>query len=227
MIKTIIITGSRGLIGKELTKGLEKNYNIIELDLIFGHDLSNEDFVIKFFKENKADYLVNLFALNHRMDSNLSEKSTLFNISLKSFKDYLDINLVALFSVCREFAKNNLYGGIINFSSTYGLGSPIPSLYKGREKHIAYGVSKAGVIQLTKHLASHLAPNIRVNCIAPGGVLSNQSEEFKKEYSKKTPMKRMMKNGSELLGIVEYLCSEKSSYTTGAVFTIDGGWTIW
>ena len=47
-----------------------------------------------------------------------------------------------------------------NFSFTYGLVSPKPNLYDGSHKHIAYGVSKAGVINLTKYLAAHLAPSI-------------------------------------------------------------------
>jgi NAD(P)-dependent dehydrogenase (short-subunit alcohol dehydrogenase family) len=79
---------------------------------------------------------------------------------------------------------------------------------------------------LTKHLATHLSPNIRVNTIIPGGVEHNQSPDFKDKYSSYTPMKRMMKV-EELNGIVEYLISDSSSYTTGAEFKIDGGWTAW
>jgi NAD(P)-dependent dehydrogenase (short-subunit alcohol dehydrogenase family) len=87
-------------------------------------------------------------------------------------------------------------------------------------------VSKAGVINLTKFLATHLAPNIRVNCVAPGGVEHNQDEEFKKKYNKLTPLGRMMKK-DELNGIIEFLCSSKSSYMTGSTVVLDGGWTTW
>ena len=79
---------------------------------------------------------------------------------------------------------------------------------------------------MTKFLSTHLAPEIRVNCIAPGGVEFNQDKEFIKKYSNLTPLKRMMKK-NELNEIVEYLCSTKSSYVTGINFVIDGGWTIW
>ena len=79
---------------------------------------------------------------------------------------------------------------------------------------------------MTKFLATHLAPNIRVNCVAPGGAEFDQDDEFIKKYSTLTPMKRMMKT-DELDGIIEYLCTEKSSYVTGSVFVIDGGWTAW
>ena len=97
--------------------------------------------------------------------NNKRKKNTIFNISLQSFSDFLDTNLTSLFSVCREFARNNKHGSIINFSATTGIVSARPDLYNGAHKHIAYSISKAGVINLTKFLATHLAPNIRVNCI--------------------------------------------------------------
>jgi len=226
----IIITGSRGLIGTSVTDYFkQKQYQVVECDLQLGHDLSDEQFVIDFFKNNKADYLINLFALNHHIETSIEpwKKSNLFNISLESFNSYLYTNLVSLFSVCRQFAKNNSKGCIVNFSSTYGSVSPVPRMYKhDDEKHIAYGVSKAGVVQLTKHLATHLAPNIRVNCIAPGGVEAEQSDEFKYKYSVQTPLKRMMKS-TELNGLLDYMCSDKSSYMTGETVKVDGGWTAW
>ena len=99
-------------------------------------------------------------------------------------------------------------------------------MYDGAHKHIAYSVAKAVVINLTKFLATHLAPNIRVNCVAPGGVEHDQDDEFKKKYSKLTPLGRMMRK-DELNGIIEFLCSNKSSYMTGSTIILDGGWTTW
>jgi len=71
-----------------------------------------------------------------------------------------------------------------------------------------------------------LAPKIRVNCIAPGGVEFDQDDEFKQAYAELTPMKRMMKK-DELNELVEFLCKSDSSYMTGANIVVDGGWTIW
>ena len=221
----IILTGSEGLIGKQLFRYLNKNNKILKLDLILGHDLTNEEFVKKWFKENKAECLINCFAVNDHVD-NTRKKQTIFNISLKSFSKFLDVNLTSLFSVCREYAKNNKKGSIINFSATTGIVSARPDLYNGAHKHIGYSVSKAGVINLTKFLATHLAPDIRVNCVAPGGIKHKQDLNFIKKYSKLTPMRRMM-NKNELNGIIEYLCGSKSSYVTGSTFIIDGGWTAW
>ena len=219
----IIITGSKGLLGSEISNYLRKGNDIFELDLTLGHDLTDEKFVKEWFFNNKADYLVNCFALNDHVNDN-SQNQDLFNIKLSELTDYININVIALFSVCREFSKNNSSKGIVNFSSTYGIVSPLPELYKNGEKHIGYSISKGAVIQLTRHLAVHFAPKVRVNCLVPGGVENNQSSNFIKEYSSKTPLKRMMKK-NELNGIIELLCSDKSSYMTGSIITVDGGWT--
>lgn len=221
----IIITGSEGLLGTEISRFLNKYNKIIRVDLKLGHDLTNEKFVKQWFKKNKADCLVNCFALNDHVERK-QKRSTLFEISLESFSKFLDINLTALFSVCREFARNNKFGSIVNFSASTGIVSARPDLYNGGHKHIAYSVSKAGVINLTKFLAVHLAPNIRVNCVAPGGVKSSQNTKFIEKYSALTPMKRMMKK-NELNGLIDFLCSNYSSYVTGTTFVVDGGWIAW
>jgi len=221
----IAITGSEGLLGKTISKHLEKNNKIFRLDLALGHDLTDEKFVKSWFKKNRINCLVNCFAINDHVEKN-QKRPTLFDISLESFTKILDVNLVSLFSVCREFSRNNKKGSIVNFSASTGIVSARPDLYDGGHKHIGYSVSKAGVINLTKFLAVHLAPNIRVNCIAPGGVLNNQENKFIKKYAELTPLNRMMKK-NELNGIVDFLSSSQSSYTTGATFVIDGGWTTW
>lgn len=221
----IIITGSEGLVGKELSKYLAKNNEILKLDLLLGHDLTDEKFVQAWFKKNKADALVNCFAMNDHVGPG-EKRGTLFDISLESFSKYLEVNLTTLFSVCREYARNNKIGSIVNFSATTGIVSARPDIYGGKHKHIAYSVSKSGVINMTKFLATHLAPNIRVNCVSPGGIEFDQDEKFKKVYASLTPMKRMMKK-HELDEIIAYLCSKNSSYVTGANFIIDGGWTTW
>ena len=219
----VIVTGSNGLIGKSICNSLQQDgYEVIKVDLALGHDLTDEEFVKEFFMSNKANALINLFALNHHIEEGNSN-SDLFNISLNSFKHYLNTNITALFSVCREFAKHNK-GSIVNFSSTYGVVSPRLDLYNNEQKHIGYSVSKSAVLMLTKHLATHLAPHIRVNTVIPGGVEHTQDNEFKNKYSIHTPLGRMMKI-NELYGTIEYLISNKSSYVTGTEIKIDGGWT--
>lgn len=221
----IIVTGSEGLLGKEISRYLERTNKILRLDLALGHDLSDEAFVKKWFKCNKAAALVNCFALNDHVEKG-QKRGTLFDTSLESFSKFMNVNVVSLFSVCREYARNNKQGSIVNFSASTGIVSARPDLYNGGHKHIGYSVSKAGVINMTKFLSTHLAPKIRVNCIAPGGVEFDQDKEFIKKYSSHTPLGRMMKK-NELNGLIEYLVGSQSSYVTGTTFVIDGGWTAW
>ena len=221
----IIVTGSEGLLGTEISNYLEQKNQILKLDLNLGHDLTDESFVKKWFMENKADYLVNCFALNDHVEEG-KKRGTFYDVTLESFNNFLSVNLTTLFSVCREFARNNETGSIVNFSATTGIVSARPDLYDGGHKHPAYSISKAGVINLTKFLATHLAPNIRVNSISPGGVEFDQDEEFIDKYSSLTPMKRMMKK-NELNELVDFLCSSGSSYMTGSTIIVDGGWTAW
>ena len=221
----IIITGSEGLLGKEIATYLKKEHEVVGLDLILGQDLTDENFVKDWFSKNKADCLVNCFAMNDHVEEGKT-RGTIFDLTLESFKKFLDINLTSLFSVCREFAINNDNGSIVNFSASTGIVSARPDLYNGGHKHPAYSISKAGVINLTKFLATHLAPKIRVNCIAPGGVEFDQDDKFKQAYAALTPMKRMMEK-NELNKLVEFLCTSDSSYMTGSTIVVDGGWTTW
>lgn len=221
----MIVTGSEGIVGAAVCPYLQRSYDVQKLSRRFGHDLTNEDFVKDYFSTNRAEYLVNCFGFDDPINEN-KKKETLFDVTLDSINKYLLVNVVALISVCREFAKNKEAKGIVNLSSIYGVVSPNPSLYEDTEKHIGYSVSKAAVIQLTRHLAVHLAPDIRVNCLVLGGVEHNQTEKFKEKYSGHVPMERMMKN-DEIYGMIEYLCSNKSTYVTGSIITIDGGWTAW
>jgi dTDP-4-dehydrorhamnose reductase len=105
-MKRVIITGSEGVVGSELTKFFtKKKIKVFKLDKELGHDLTDEKFVKKWFKENKADHLVNCFALNDHIDKKINKKS-LFNIPLDVVSEYFRINLTSLFSVCREYSKD-------------------------------------------------------------------------------------------------------------------------
>ena len=222
----ITITGSEGLIGSTLCKYFKKKgRSVKKLDIKLGHYLTNERFVKKWFKENQTQNLINCFAIDDKIDSTV-KKSDLFNFPLEKFSNYFNVNVLALFSVCREFARNSKNGTIINFSSTYGVVSPNPNLYENSTKDIAYGVTKAAVINLTKYLAVHLAPKIRVNTIVPGGIKFKQDKKFVNRYSKLTPMKRLM-GKNELNELINYLSSKNSSYVTGSTIVCDGGYTIW
>jgi NAD(P)-dependent dehydrogenase (short-subunit alcohol dehydrogenase family) len=90
----------------------------------------------------------------------------------------------------------------------------------------AYGASKAGLIQLTKWLATSLAPDVRVNSISPGGVFTGQPEIFVDSYSSRTPLARMA-TYDDFRGVVTFLATDMAEYVTGQVINIDGGWGVW
>jgi len=90
----------------------------------------------------------------------------------------------------------------------------------------AYAASKGGLIQLTRWLATTLAPAVRVNSVSPGGVARGQSEDFIKRYVSRTPLGRMATE-EDLKGIVALLASDASAYITGQNIMVDGGWSAW
>lgn len=158
--------------------------------------------------------------------------------SLEQWRRIMAINLDGMFlmaqAVGRQMVAQGRGGSIIQTSSIYGLMSPDHRIYKGSmylgrqiNAPAVYAVSKAGIVGLTKYLATYWADKgIRVNTIAPGGTDSGQNNEFKHHYSSRVPMGRMAK-ASEIVGALLYLSSEASSYVTGQTIVVDGGLEAW
>lgn len=155
-----------------------------------------------------------------------------FEDSAESWDRSMAVNARGLFLACRVFGKAmQAHGGgsIINVSSIYGLVAPDPQLYEGTDIHQTepdYPYTKGGMNMFSKYLASFFAKDkVRVNCIAPGGFFNNQPEPFLSRYIKKVPLGRMAYH-DDLKGIVAFLASDASSYVTGTVIPVDGGFTI-
>jgi NAD(P)-dependent dehydrogenase (short-subunit alcohol dehydrogenase family) len=144
----------------------------------------------------------------------------------------INVNLRGTFLTCREFGRAMLHrgkGSIINLASTYGVVSSNPALYEGNSlgNPVAYTASKGGVIMLTRYLGTHWgARGVRVNCVTPHGVSSNQEASFTKRFSSMSPMARLMQV-EELFGAILFLASDASSYATGSNLLVEGGWTAW
>lgn len=151
--------------------------------------------------------------------------------SLETWRRAIEVNLTAAFDLCKGIApllKKASGSNIINIGSIYGELGPDWHLYEGTSmgSPAAYAASKGGLIQLTRWLATTLAPQIRVNAISPGGVFRNQPEVFIKRYEARVPLGRMATE-KDFRGAVAYLASGLSSYVTGQNLLVDGGWGIW
>ena len=222
----IIVAGSEGLLGKVLCRSLLDEYEVIPLDIKDGHDVTDQKNTRNFLSNHEDAYgLVNLFAVNPQPnEASLKPEE----IPLDSLRNYMEINVVALYSICIEFSKICCENAsIINFSSIHGVLSPKHFIYeKDFVKHPGYTISKSAVLGLSKYLATYFAPSIRVNTIISGGVENNQTDTFIKNYSQMTPLDRMMKK-TEISSSVKYLLSKDSSYVTGSEVVVDGGWTSW
>lgn len=151
--------------------------------------------------------------------------------SVKSWRRALEVNLTAPFILCQAAADElsaHGAGSIINVLSIYGLVGPDERLYEGTPlgNPAAYGASKAGLLQFTRHLSTTLAPHVRCNAITPGGVERNQADAFRERYVARTPLGRMAIE-EDFKGAAAFLASDASAYITGQNIVVDGGWTAW
>ena len=166
-------------------------------------------------------------------------------MKVNDWEEYFSVDLTGNLLICQKcipHMQKNGGGSIINISSTYGILSPDQRLYKyfnkkltkkmkkqgvEIEKPIGYSISKSGILNLTRFMATKFAENkIRVNTLTLGGVFDNNPPEFVKDYSERTPLKRMA-NKEEYAGPLLFLASEMSSYMTGSNLIVDGGWSAW
>ena len=151
--------------------------------------------------------------------------------TVETWRRALEVSLTAAFDLSKGFApllKQSKGGSIINISSIYGSYGPDYRLYEGTSmgNPAAYGAAKGGLIQLTRWLATTLAPQVRANVLSPGGVFRNQPEVFVERYKTRTPLGRMATE-DDFRGAIAFLASDLSLYVTGQNLAVDGGWGVW
>ncbi len=162
-------------------------------------------------------------------------KNTFDSISDADWNLDIEVSLNGVFRSVRAAVPllEKRRGVILSVSSMYGLVAPDYRLYDSSDlaNPPSYGAAKAGVLQLTRYLASFLSPKgIRVNCLSPGPFPYEETQrahpEFITRLSAKNPLGRVGVP-HEIKGAAALLCSDASSYMTGQNISVDGGWTVW
>ena len=241
MNKSAIITGASKGIGAEIANRLnELGYNLVlnyrsntgsmeeiinsftnkdTKNIIVQCDVSNYDdckTLIDTAYENfkTIDVLVN--------NAGITKDNLLAMMSEQEFDAVIDTNLKGTFNCCKHIAKRMMkqkYGRIVNISSVVGL--------SGNAGQVNYSASKAGVIGMTKSMARELGKkNILINAIAPGFIQTEMTdkipEDMKAEMLKNIPLNKLG-SPKDIADAVEFLISDKASYITGQVLSVNGG----
>lgn len=165
----------------------------------------------------KIDILIN--------NAGIDEFSLFTDITDEMWHNMIDTNLSSAFYASRGVLPDMISrkeGIIINISSMWG--------QVGASCEVHYSVSKAGLIGLTKALAKEVGPsNIRVNCISPGVIDTDMNShltfEDKESLKTDTPLGKIGKT-EDVVNTILFLCEERSSFITGQVFGINGGYII-
>ena len=251
-----IVTGGRGLYGGSISTGLcemgatvviasrsgekceefaktlrEQGYDAVGMSLDLNDDASIKAFVAEVIaRYGKIDVLVNN-AVDRR---NMTPLST---ATRQKLQDSASTNLNGQLLLSQAVLEHMIAaekGSIINISSMRGIDCPhFPFYPEGwGDQPVNYTTEKWAMVGMTKYMAGRYGKhNIRVNCIAPGGVHPGLSEDeakggFAKTYIENCPLQRWA-NEDDIKGPVAFLASEAAGYITGATLVMDGGWTIW
>lgn len=191
-------------------------------------DVTNEDSVAAAVEEAAGRFgQLNIIVNN----AGIASRSKVEEMTIQEWRAIMDVNLTGVFLVSkhagRRMIEQGTGGSIVNIASMSGMIVNTPMTQS------AYNTSKAGVIMFTKSCAAEWAQHgIRVNAIAPGymktaliGTEFDPDGPFHQVLNL-IPMKRLGQP-HELGGLVIWLASGASSYVTGSVISIDGGYTVW
>ena len=247
--KVIVCTGAAGVLCSSMTEDLLRHgAKVAVLDL--RGDVAR-DFCAKLAKKglkqtlaveaNVLDKLINGAGGNHpkgttpaeQMTKGVKLEDTFFGLTPEGFEFVNRLNLVGTILPCQVFCKEMLKrgGAVLNFCSM--------AAYQPLTKVAAYGAAKAGIMNFTSFLATHLAPmGIRVNALAPGFFITNQNRFLMLEKDGKTLTPRgnkviaktpMRKFGqpSDLHGAARFLLSDEASFITGVTLPVDGGFVCY
>jgi len=240
--QTAVVTGALGTIGQAYCKALAKagaNVAVVDkasrgaeelVDALVGEGVKAKYYNIDLTDDRAIDGNVERIAADFgRIDilvnhAGMNIRKPALELTMNDWDKVIGLNLRAMFAMAQAVARRMVpqgRGKIINTASV--------SSVRGHPKLAAYAASKGGVMQMTKVLANEWAPyGINVNAIAPGYILTQQTEGFLSDPETmrsivgKIPMKRLGKP-EDLVGGLIYLASSASDYVTGHILFIEGG----
>ena len=251
-MSAILVIGSNGFIGSHICRNLSKQHEIIGIDknLNTSQKIENKQIVeyeIDISNEDSVTEIANMFESSHikldgivfaaGVDAKVSNNSLTNNflgpenLSLAQWNFEIQNGLTAVFIVMKYFIRLlNTNSSIIILASDLSIISPDHRIYNENDlvnfKPISYSAIKTALVGMVRYYANFLAPkNIRVNCVSPGGIYNFQEDTFISKISQLIPLGRLAKI-EEIVSVIDFLLSNKSSYMTGQNIVVDGGRTI-
>ncbi len=186
----------------------------------------------------RVDVLVNSAAIDPKVAPGEVLDGHLSSYPLAQWEASLRVNLTGTFLMTQACVRTMERQGergegvIVSLGSTYGLAGPDQRIYEAPGsppsfKPVDYAVTKAGIIGFTRAVAAmYRGTGIRANVLTPGGTFAGQDDGFVARYSSRTILDRMA-TPQDYREAIAFLCSDASSYMTGANLVVDGGWTAW
>jgi NAD(P)-dependent dehydrogenase (short-subunit alcohol dehydrogenase family) len=249
--KTALISAARGHLGQVMTRALaEAGAHVIvngrDADALsrFAEALRGEGLSIEtaVFDVLDVTALRAFFAARPRLDILVNnavamEVKPFEALTPEDFARTWQSSVIAAFESCRaalpalkQAVAASGDACIINIASMYGAVAPDGRLYaeRGQQSPFHYGPAKAGLLQLTRHLAAEFGPaGIRVNALTPGPFPAAIADAgLAGRLAARTMLGRLGQK-EEIGGPLLFLASPASSYVTGAAIAVDGGWTAW
>lgn len=232
----VVLLGRRKDVGEELAEDIRKQGGHATFMVCDVTDIEAvnqvRDEVVRLY--GRVDALLNA-AGGNMPGATIPPGKTLFDVQVEEFQRVLNVNLTGTLIPTQAFLKPMTeagHGSIVNFSSM--------AAFRPLSRVMGYAAAKAGISNLTAFLANEVAskfsPCIRVNAIAPGFFLTDQNRsllttpdgeltERGNDIIRQTPFKRFGKP-EELCGTIQYLISEASTFVTGTVAVVDGGFNV-
>ena len=233
---------------KDLLQAKKELSQIYREKLIHIHnmDVTNKENIQEVFEDLRnqdirIDILINNAAIDPKVENNsgIVESSRLEEFDLAQWNLQVSVGLTGAFLCSQVFgsamAKDGKGGVILNIASDLSVISPDQRLYSkvGIKKNlqpvkpVTYSVIKAGLVGLTRYLATYWPEDgVRCNALSPGGIYNGQGNDFVSKVKSLIPMGRMAKK-DEYRSTVQYLCSDASSYMNGQNIVVDGGRSVW